>query len=58
MEPQPEKTKVSRFLSSLLPEVDVNTQVEVNTRNLMETAAIIFVAAVLIILAFFAFKKL
>jgi hypothetical protein len=52
-----EQTKVSKFLSGLLPEVEVNTQVGFNSRNLMEAAAIIFIAAVLIILSFFAFKN-
>jgi hypothetical protein len=53
MEPQP--TKVSSFLSSLLPEV--KTEVGFNTRETIQTAAIIFIAAVAIILAWFSLKK-
>jgi hypothetical protein len=53
-----EQTKVSKFLSGLLPEVDVNTKVGINTSNFMEAAAILFIVSVLIILSYFTFKNL
>jgi len=51
----PEQTKVSKYLTSLLPEV--KTQVGINNRQFAVTAAIIFIAAVLVMLAYFSIKK-
>lgn len=54
---QPEKqTKVSSFLTSILPEV--KTEVAINQANLMQAGAIIFIVATLIFLSWFTFKKI
>ena len=53
-----EQTKVSKFLSSLLPEVKVNTNVGLNQSQVMETAAVLFIAAVLIMVSYFAIQKI
>lgn len=53
-----EQTKVSKFLSGLLPEVKVNTNVGINQNQVLETAAIVFIAAVLIMVSYFSIKKL
>ena len=51
------QTKVSKFLSSLLPKVDIQTQVGINQSQVMETAAMLFIVSVLIILAYFSLQK-
>ena len=51
----PEQTKVSKYLTRLLPEV--KSQVGINNRQFAVTAAIIFIASVLVMLAYFSIKK-
>lgn len=53
---EPKQTKVSSFLSSLLPEVQ--TEVQFNQANLIQAGAVIFIAAVAIIFAWFTLKKI
>ena len=50
-----EQTKVSKYLTRLLPEV--KTKVGINNQQFMVTAAIGFIAAVLVMLAYFSIKK-
>ena len=45
------------FLSKLLGDVNVNTQVGLDTTSLTNIGLILFISAALIMLAFFTFKK-
>ena len=49
------QTKVSSFLSKLLPTVKIEPVY--NQQTVAETAAIVFITAFLIILTFYSFKK-
>lgn len=46
------------FISKLLGDVSVDTNVGISQNTLVQTGAALFVTACLIILAFFTFKKL
>ena len=50
-----EQTKVSGFLTRLLPEV--KAQVKINQANFTQAAAVVFITAVLIMVAYFSIKK-
>ena len=50
-----EQTKVSKYLTRLLPEV--KTKVGINNQQFTVSAAIVFIAAVLVMLAYFSIKK-
>jgi hypothetical protein len=51
------QTKVSSFLTRLLPEFKVNTKVGVNPLQIAEIAAIIFIAFVVIYVSYLTLKK-
>ena len=48
-------TKVSNFLTRLMPEV--KAQVKINQADFTQSAAVVFIVVVLIMLAYFLIKK-
>jgi hypothetical protein len=46
------------FLSGLIGDIGVNTEVGLSQSAILQTGAVLFITAVLIILAYFTFKKL
>ncbi len=51
-------TKNKGFLSGLIGDIGVNTEVGISQNAVTQVGAVLFITAVLIILSYFTFKKL
>lgn len=52
------RTKVQSFLQSLLPTVEVKTDVGVKQTSLVDVGVVLFITATLIIVAYFSMRKI